>query len=400
MTTPISEQNRLSSIDMLRGLALLGILLMNIQSFAMIGAAYSFPNLHMDVSGLNLVVWTMSHVFADLKFMAIFSMLFGAGIILSTRRQDQAGHSTLFFHNIRTFWLLMFGVLHAYFIWYGDILVTYALCGFVVYWFRNLSVPILLCMGGISLSIALLIMVSAGIAPADVQLGILRDFVPNNAEIASEVAAYRGAWADVQHVRLIEALDMQFSAIPLFLFWRARGLMLIGMALFKLGVFNAARSPKFYLRLVGVTGVIGFSLIGYGAVQLIDQNWDPGYSLLQHGGVYNYLGSIAVALFYVGCMMLIAQNRVWPAAQARLAAVGRMAFTNYILQSVIATIFFYGYGFGFFGSVERWGQFLIVLLIWTFQLWLSPIWLSRFRFGPLEWLWRSLTYFKFQPMIK
>ena len=255
-------------------------------------------------------------------------------------------------------------------------------------------------MGGISLSIALLMMVSAGIAPADVQLGILRDFVPNNAEIASEVAAYRGAWADVQHVRLIEALDMQFSAIPLFLFWRGRGLMLIGMALFKLGVFNAARSPKFYLRLVGVTGVIGFSLIGYGAVQLIDQNWDPGYSLLQHGGVYNYLGSIAVALFYVGCMMLIAQNRVWPVAQARLAAVGRMAFTNYILQSVIATIFFYGYGFGFFGSVERWGQFLIVLLIWTFQLWLSPIWLSRFRFGPLEWLWRSLTYFKFQPMIK
>jgi len=172
------------------------------------------------------------------------------------------------------------------------------------------------------------------------------------------------------------------------------------MALFKLGVFNAARSPKFYLRLVGVTGVIGFSLIGYGAVQLIDQNWDPGYSLLQYGSVYNYLGSIAVALFYVGCMMLIAQKRVWPAAQARLAAVGRMAFTNYILQSVIATTFFYGYGFGFFGSVERWGQFLIVLLIWTFQLWLSPIWLSRFRFGPLEWLWRSLTYFKFQPMIK
>lgn len=218
MTTPISEQNRLSSIDMLRGLALLGILLMNIQSFAMISAAYSFPNLHMDVSGLNLIIWTMSHVFADLKFMAIFSMLFGAGIILSTRRQDQVGYSTLFFHNIRTFWLLMFGVLHAYFIWYGDILVTYALCGFVVYWFRNLSVPILLGVGGISLSIAQLIMVSAGVAPADVQVGILRDFVPNNAEIASEIAAYKGTWADVQHVRLIEALDMQFSAIPLFLF--------------------------------------------------------------------------------------------------------------------------------------------------------------------------------------
>ena len=344
---------------MLRGLALLGILLINIQSFAMISAAFSFPNLHMDVSGLNLVVWTTSHVFADLKFMAIFSMLFGAGIILSTRQQDQIGHSTLFLHNIRTFWLLMFGVLHAYFIWYGEILVTYALCGFVVYWFRDLSVPLLWGLGGISLSIALLIMVSAGIAPADVQLGISRDFVPNNAEIANEIARYQGAWANIQHVRLIEALDMQFSAIPLFLFWQAGGLMLIGMALFKFGVFNAERSPKFYLRLLGVIGVIGFSLIGYGTVQLIDQNCDPGYRLLQYGGVYNYLGSIAGALFYVGCMMLIAQKQVWPAAQARLAAVGRMAFTNYILQSVIATTFFTAMDLDFLDRLSGGGSFLL-----------------------------------------
>ena len=86
--------------------------------------------------------------------------------------------------------------------------------------------------------------------------------------------------------------------------------------------------------------------------------------------------------------------------QTRLVAVGRMAFTNYILQSVIATTLFYGFDFGLFGSVERWGQFLIVLIIWTFQLWISYILLSKFRFGPLEWLWRSLTYFKFQPMLK
>ena len=145
---------------------------------------------------------------------------------------------------------------------------------------------------------------------------------------------------------------------------------------------------------------MGFPLVAHSAVQLIGQNWDPSFSLLQHGGVYNYLGSIGVALFYVGCIMLISKMAIWHALQARLAAVGRMAFTNYILQSVIATGLFYGYGFGLFGSVERWGQFLIVLIIWAFQLWMSPIWLSKFRFGPLEWLWRSLTYFKFQAMLK
>ena len=327
-------------------------------------------------------------------------MLFGAGVILATQRRDQAGKRTWTYHYARTFWLLIFGMIHAYFIWYGDILVTYALCGFVVYWFRNFSAPLLFFIGGISLLIALLIMMSAGVAPADVQQGILRDFVPNTAEIDREIAAYRGTWSDVQNARLIEVLDIQFAGIPFFLFWRAGGLMLIGMALFKLGVFSTTSSFKFYIRLLGVSGLIGFPLVAHSAVQLIGHNWDPSFSLLQHGGVYNYLGSIGVALFYVGGIMLIAKKTIWHALQTRLAAVGRMAFTNYILQSVIATGLFYGYGFGLFGAVERWRQFLIVLIIWAFQLWMSPVWLSKFRFGPLEWLWRSLTYFKFQAMLK
>ena len=351
MRTPISEHHRLSSIDTLRGFALLGILVMNIQSFAMISAAYTFPNLHMDISGVNLVIWTLSHIFADLKFMAIFSMLFGAGVILATQRRDQAGKRRWTYHYARTFWLLIFGMIHAYFIWYGDILVTYALCGFVVYWFRNLSAPTLFFIGGISLLIALLIMMSAGVAPADVQQGILRDFVPNTAEIDREIAAYRGTWSDVQNARLIEALDIQFAGIPFFLFWWAGGLMLIGMTLFKLGVFSTTRSVKFYIRFLSISGIIGFPLVACSAVQLIGHKWDPSFSLLQHGGVYNYLGSIGVALFYVGCIMLISKKTIWHALKARLAAVGRMAFTNYILQSVIATALFYGYGL--FGSVER-----------------------------------------------
>ena len=300
MRTPISEHHRVSSIDTLRGFALLGILVMNIQSYAMISAAYAFPNLHMDISGVNLVVWTLSHIFADLKFMAIFSMLFGAGVILATQRRDQAGKRTWTYHYARTFWLLIFGMIHAYFIWYGDILVTYALCGFVVYWFRNLSAPALFLIGGISLLIALLIMMSAGVAPVDVQQAILNDFVPTIAEIHGEIAAYRGTWSDVQNARLIEALDIQFAGIPFFLFWRAGGLILIGMALFKLGVFSATRSVKFYIRFLGVSGIIGFPLVAHRAVQLIGQNWDPSFSLLQHGGVYIYRAVLALRCFMWG----------------------------------------------------------------------------------------------------
>jgi uncharacterized protein len=119
MRTPISEHHRLSSIDTLRGFALLGILVINIQSFAMISAAYTVPNLHMDITGMNLVIWTLSHVFANLKFMAIFSMLFGAGVILATQLRDQAGQRTWTYHYARTFGLLIFGMIHPYFFWYG-----------------------------------------------------------------------------------------------------------------------------------------------------------------------------------------------------------------------------------------------------------------------------------------
>ena len=269
------------------------------------------------------------------------------------------------------------------------------ICGLLV---SQSLCPRTLFIGGISLLIALLIMMSRVSRPPMFNRHF-RDFVPT-AEIDREIAAYRGTWSDVQNARLIEALDIQFAGIPFFLFWRAGGLMLIGMALFKLGVFSATRSIKFYTRLVGVSGLISFPLVACSTVQLIGHDWDPSFRLLQHRGVYNYVGSIGVALFYVGYIMLISRTWIWHTMQARLAAVGRMAFTNYILQFVIATGLFYRYGFGLFGSVERWGQFLIVLIIWAFQLWISPIWLSKFRFGPLEWLGRSLTYFKFQTMLK
>ena len=135
--TPVRATERIVTLDVLRGFALFGILLMNIQSFAMPEAAYFIPAAYGDLTGANRVVWWFSYLFADQKFMTLFSMLFGAGIVLMTAKAEQSGRPTLGLHYRRMFWLLVIGLMHGYLLWSGDILALYAICGFIVYWFRR-----------------------------------------------------------------------------------------------------------------------------------------------------------------------------------------------------------------------------------------------------------------------
>jgi uncharacterized protein len=177
----------------------------------------------------------------------------------------------------------------------------------------------------------------------------------------------------------------------------AMGRMLIGMGLMKLGVFSAMRSRRFYLWMVAIGYGIGLPLIAFDGWELIRHRFSTSYEM--HGGVlYNYFGGLVVALGHVGMLMLIVQSGVLASLTRRLAAVGRMALSNYLTHSIVCTTLFYGYGFGLFGDINRTGLAAIVLIIWVTQLLLSPIWLRHFRFGPAEWLWRSLTYWKLQPM--
>ena len=172
--------------------------------------------------------------------------------------------------------------------------------------------------------------------------------------------------------------------------------MLLGMALFKLGAFHARWTRRQYWSLVGAGLLIGIPMTLFGVVQNFAKNWDIRYSFYL-GGQYNYWGSYLIALGWIGLIMLWCQSARAPALKERMAAVGRMAFSNYILQTVICTTIFYGHGFGYFESVPRTGQILIVFAIYAAQLVIAPLWLRHFRFGPLEWLWRSLTYGKRQP---
>ncbi|CAN5565318.1 hypothetical protein BH10PLA2_BH10PLA2_38070 [soil metagenome] len=232
----------------------------------------------------------------------------------------------------------------------------------------------------------------------EMRAGIETEWRPTPEELQAELDAYRGSWLDEMKYRAPGSFLMETVIFAVFTMWRAGGLMLIGMALFKLEVFNSTRSPRFYTLLVAIGGAIGIGVTGWGVRRNIAHDWD--LSCLFWGLNFNYFGSLFTSLAWIGLVMLICQAKALPILTNSLAAVGQTAFSNYILQTVLCTTIFYGHGFGLFGKVDRFSQFLLVCAIWAFQLLVSAWWIRNFRAGPLEWIWRSLTYWRRQPFRK
>jgi uncharacterized protein len=398
---PIGEKERIVSIDVLRGFAVLGILPMNIQYFSMISTAYTNPTAYGDLHGANYLVWLLCHVLADEKFVTIFSMLFGAGIVLMTTHVEAAGKRPAPLHYRRMAWLILFGLLHGFLLWSGDILFSYGSCGLVAYLFRKMQPRRLLVAGFAIMCVASISLIAYGKTSAHwsaTQLEQAREdlWMPTPEGVAKELAGYRGSWAQQMKFRVPDSLEMDTSFFVFFTFWRVCGLMLIGMGLFKLGVFCAGREPSLYWRMIAVGVFVGIPVILYGTYLDFAGGWDFRYSFF-YGAQFNYWASVLVSLGWVGAVMLASKSAALAPLRRRLATVGRMAFSNYILHTVICTTLFYGHGFGLFGKIERVWQFAIVVMIWAFQLIASPIWLRYFLFGPLEWLWRSLTYWQREP---
>jgi uncharacterized protein len=400
-TAPTTPSERIIPIDALRGFAVLGILIMNIQSYSMIEAAYLNPTAYGDLTGINKWVWTLSHIFANEKFMGVFSILFGAGILLFTGRVEARGKKSAGLHYRRTLFLILIGLAHAYLLWYGDILVAYGLCALLLFFFRKLAPKWLLPMGIVTVAVASIIFVLFGWSlpywPQEAYQQTLQSWSPSAEAVAREISAYRGGWLEQMSHRIPAAIMLQTFLFLTLMGWRAGGMMLVGMGLFKWGVLSAERSKRFYATLMVLGFAVGLPTIWLGVVRNFDANWFFDYSMFL-GMQFNYWGSIPMALGYIGIVMLIYKSISGGKLVGRFAAVGRMALTNYLLQTVICTTIFYGHGLGLFGQVERSGQILIVFTVWAFELILSPVWLRHFRFGPAEWLWRSLTYLRFQPM--
>lgn len=399
--SPVQISARIGSLDLLRGVAVLGILVMNIQAFSMPDPAYFNPTVYGDLTGVNLAVWWVSHVLTEMKFMSIFSMLFGAGVVLLCQRLEQSNLPSRGVYYRRTLWLLVFGVLHAYLFWAGDILVWYALSGLIAYLFWRVRPgwlvfwSLLLLFAGTGLY--LFFQWSLPYWPKEAVQNNLAWWEPGVEMIQERLAAYRGNWIGQMSERVPTSIMLQTFAYLIVGLWRTLGMMLAGMALVKWGVLSAQRSRRFYAVTIIAGLAIGWPLSIYGAAQNFAHNWSQDYSMFG-GALFNYWGSAAVALAYVSLVMIWWGSSFAEPLKRALGAVGRMAFSNYILETIICTTMFYGHGFGLFGMVPRWGQLCIVVTIWIILGCWSHSWLKRFRFGPLEWLWRGLTYKRRQPM--
>ncbi|MEM1002526.1 MAG: DUF418 domain-containing protein [Bacteroidota bacterium] len=399
---PVFKHERIIALDVLRGFAILGILVMNIQSFSMPGAAYLNPMAYGDMSGMNKWVWMLSHIFADQKFMSIFSILFGAGVILFTDNAERRTGKSAVLHYRRTFWLLLIGLIHAHLIWFGDILVTYALCGFLVYLFRRKKPMTLLLAGLIIVALHTVIYIYFGWSlsywPEQSIFETKEAWKPSMEAINNEIAAYTGSFSQQQAIRSQSALMLEIFVFLTTFLWRAGGLMLVGMALYKWGVLSASKPKTFYQKGLAMSWTLGLPIIAFGIVDNFDNNWSMEFSMF-FGGQYNYWGSLFISFGYICAIMLWIKTSLFESFKIRLAAVGRMALTNYLMQSLICVFVFYGSGLGLFGQLNRGEQIGIVIAIWLVQLAWSKPWLEDFKFGPFEWLWRTLSYKKKQPVI-
>lgn len=396
--------DRLFSIDIIRGVASLGILIMNVQLYSSVYAAYLNPVVTTAPTDPQYGFWIFSHIFSDQKFMTIFAILFGSDTLLFIER-TKAGTPIAPLYYRRLFWLFILGMAHAYLMWSFDILVAYSLCGAWVFLLRHKSPRWLFWAGILSITMASFILAALGQLlpwlPADFSHHLQAAWYPDHAALDAETRAYRGGWLAQMPVRAMHAWDMQTLYFAVWSFWRVSGLMCWGMALYKLHFFHGetAWSKPGWALLCLFSGV---ALIATGIHQNEQHAWAFAYS--QFAGLqFNYWGSLLVSAGYLLALMWLLGPHICGFSPrngplAALMAVGRAPLSNYFLQTFLCTTIFYGHGFGMFGLVDRGEQWLVIMAVWATQLVLSLCWMRRFRLGPVEWAWRSLSYGQVLPI--
>ena len=397
---PVGE--RMVHLDVLRGFALLGILLVNFQWFTRPVKTLVMGS-EPGLQGLDLVVDLLIMTLAEGKFYALFSMLFGAGFALMMGRAAQRQVRFWGIYLRRLLVLMLFGLAHMLLIWSGDILFIYSLCGFfMVLLFRNTPLNRLWKWSIVFWSIpALLSLVLAGLillagVDAELEREILGGF---EAELTGVTAAIEraeiinreGSWADNVGQRARDASFLLGSAI----FWVSPvlGFFLLGRWLVQSDRLANPDQHRLFFRRWRARGLLfGLPLAVLATALLHGQNLIMPTFPMAFGSLLMMISSIFLSLAWLSMVTLGANRLAW------LAPAGRMALTNYLLQSLAWTWLFYGHGAGLWGLFPRWSHLLLALGFFGLQLVISHWWMKRFRFGPAEWLWRSLSYFQLQPM--
>jgi uncharacterized protein len=388
-----SSTNRIHSLDLLRGFAVLGILIMNITSFSQVNIAYMNPMIGAGLEGYNQYFHAFNYIFADTRFMSIFSILFGAGVVLFTNNAEAKGKKVGTLHYKRMFWLLLFGLLHAYFIWEGDILVAYAICGCLIYLLRKKTIRALLIISILLFIVPLTfnLMTYYGMTAEELE-STFAFFYPSSEEITTEVQIMQGSFLEQMPIRLENAIEFQTLVFMIETFWRTTSLMLLGMILYRKGILSANKSISYYSKMILIGFGIGLIISLTGLNQSYDSGWSGAY-VMSVGLNYKLISGVFIAIGYIGFVMWCFKKGIFKKLQNRLQSAGRMAFTNYIGMSLICSLIFNGHGLALYGTFDRLQQFLVVVSIWVLILIISPLVLRKYRYGPLEWLWRKLTYF-------
>lgn len=426
---PVPDAQRLKIVDALRGVALLGILLMNIPGFAM--AQYSSEAYRSDPANVNFWVNNVIGVLFEGKMRALFGMIFGAGVLLFVTKKEKTGRPVTGLFYRRMFWLVLFGLVHAHLVlWVGDILYLYGVCGMIVYLFRNvnprylvLGVPIV---AVIDFTTGTLIYQhfrdqriayldatraqAAGQALTDAQQKAIddwqkteKDLIPNREIAAENTQKMKGDYAAV--ASFVRPLAFKLQTVFLVIgIWDSLALMLLGLALYRSGFLTGSWANRAYGKVLVVGYGLGLPLVIYSHYHSFLHNPNHEANLqrmvdvpIEWTGLLYPFQRILLVMAHVAALVLLFKGGYAKGLFRRLEAVGQMAFTNYVMHSVICTLVFFGYGLNQFAEWEYYQLYFLVLGIWVLQLILSPLWLRYFLYGPLEWVWRSLTYWKRQP---
>lgn len=421
MTTPGANGNpsavlatRVRYLDVLRGIALLGILPVNIPLFAMPVTAASESAWVTGGAISEHIAFHATRFFFEMKFITLFSLLFGVGMAVQWIRAEASGRSYVPLMLRRLGALLFFGLAHAVLIWFGDILVYYAVLGLFSFWAVSWSPRTLRRTGIVLIAVPIAgLSVLAAVVFALQEHAAFREVFQSFMESGGEGFApgsTKGSWEDffaaLQHfgpafetevyregsfgrITFVRAMTWFFGLFMLgaFFVWRIAGLFLLGMAWAKDGWFLDPAAHRDRFRRLVVYGLVAGVPLQAAATALDIVAESPAGAVLSQ--LFLYSGSLGIAAAYAGIIGLFAAGQSW---SRPFEAVGRTAFSNYIFQSLVCTTLFYAYGFALFGRVDRAQLWLIVLGVWMIQLLSSPLWTRRFRFGPLEWLWRTATY--------
>ena len=428
---PVGESERITILDSLRGFAILGILLMNMPGFSLPDSVGSDPSTMNEFGTINYTIWYFITWFMNGTQRALFSMLFGAGIILFIGRQENKvdGLQPADYFFRRQLWLIALSLFDVWILmWSGDILLDYACYGMMLFVFRKLPPRTLI----IAACVCLLFqvarenrdlyerksMISAGEAVAaidttqikltDAQKEKLDDLTSFKKRVTHEsklerrkkdMTVVQGSYGEVYHY-WTEMYTSHLISYLYFEIWDVILFMLLGMALFKMGILTGKAKVSTYMWFTIVGLGVGLSLSYLRVKFVLDYNFNwfefvKGVPL----SLYNLDRSFR-SVGILGLIMLLYKSGLFGWLFAMLRPVGQMALTNYLSQSLICAIIFYGIGFSLYGELQRYETYLVVLAIWIFQIIFCNIWMRFFLYGPCEWIWRSLTYWKPQAFVR